>query len=407
MRQLRPMRAVLAALLVPLMPLAAGAENQPGIDDGRPVAKDSPVIGGTDAPLGKWPDVAAVNDSAGDQGCTGTLIAPNVVITAGHCMDINPGSVLVGTASLARQVDGEVLTVSKRFEYTNSQRTIDVGVLLLANTSRFAPRPIATGWARLDIKNGATAAIVGYGAVDRDSNQYVNELQEAMTTITDADCSTSSGCNTLAKPGGELGAGGMGIDTCPGDSGGPLYLVTSYGTFLAGVTSRGYNDNSYPCSEGGIYGRPDKIVGWIEEMTGAKLPRGPEPTFEPLAAVRGHAAESQIVANDPKSTSHTYAITQAPAYGTAAVRDDGLVRVCTNDGVAGDDLIVVTVTDKNDPTRSLAVPMKILIADGDPGSDCDPEDFGDAGGCCDAGRNAGGSIPLALGVLVALRRRRR
>ena len=38
-------------------------------------------------------------------------------------------------------------------------------------------------------------------------------------------------------PDGELGAGGMGIDTCPGDSGGPLYLPTDFGTFLAGVTS--------------------------------------------------------------------------------------------------------------------------------------------------------------------------
>lgn len=400
------MRAALTALVASALPLAAHAEatREPG--EARPAALSIPVIGGTTAPLGKWPDVAAVNDAYGEMGCTGTLIAPNVVLTAGHCMDINPGSVLVGAASLARQVDGEVLAVARRIEYPSSWQSFDLGLLVLGTPSRFPPRPIATGWARFDIKDGATAAIVGYGAIDRNASQYVSELQEATTTITDADCSSEAGCNTAAQPAGELGAGGMGIDTCPGDSGGPLYIVTDYGTFLAGVTSRGYTDNQYYCSEGGIYVRPDKVVGWIEEQTGATVARGPEPSHAPRAAVRGHAAETQIVPNDPRSSSHRFEITQPPAYGTARVRDDGRVRVCTNDNVAGDDVMVVAVTDTSDPTRTLSIRMPIQIDDGDPGSDCDPEDFGDSGGCCDSGRSSGGALPLALGVLVVLRRRR-
>ena len=74
----------------------------------------------------------------------------------------------------------------------------------------------------------------------------------------------------------------MGIDTCPGDSGGPMYLLTEYGTFLAGVTSRSYDNSQFACSEGGIYGRPDKIVDWIEQQTGVKVARGPEPTARPI-----------------------------------------------------------------------------------------------------------------------------
>ena len=116
-------------------------------------------------------------------------------------------------------------------------------MLTLLQPSSIPPRPIATGWARLDIVDGASVQLVGYGAVDRDANQYVAALQEATSTLTDADCSSSSGCNAGARPAGELGAGGMGIDTCPGDSGGPLYLLTPYGDFLAGVTSRGYDNN--------------------------------------------------------------------------------------------------------------------------------------------------------------------
>ncbi|MBA3455557.1 MAG: serine protease [Deltaproteobacteria bacterium] len=369
-------------------------------------AGPAPVIGGSDAPAGKWPDSAAMIYPDGMQGCTGTLIAPTVVLTAEHCIyDGGPTSVVVGAASLARKNEGDIIAVTKRMAYPNGDRTYDIGVLVLAQPSRMTPRPIASGWTRFEIKNAAQVAIVGFGAIDRNATSYVNELQEATTTITDADCSRSLGCNSLAKPLGELGAGGMGIDTCPGDSGGPLYLVTPGGTYLAGVTSRGYDNNSYDCSEGGIYARPDKVVDWIEEVAGVKVARGPEPTFEPLSAVRGHAAETRIIANDPKSTSHSYKIVTQPGYGTAAIRDDGRLRVCTNDSVAGDDVVVVEIADSKDPTRVLTLRMPIIIEDGDPGSGCDPEDF-EGGGCCDAGRSAGGSLPLGLGVLLVLRRRR-
>jgi len=383
------------ALLLCLLPFTANAGN-------------APVIGGTDAPAGKWPDATATIDSNGEQGCTGTLIAPTVVLTAEHCIfGGDPTSVVVGTNSLARKGDGDIIAVTKRVAYPNADRSFDVGVLVLATPSKFTPRAIASGWASFEIKNAAQVAIVGYGAIDRNAMTYKNELQEAVTTIIDADCTKSQGCNTLAKPAGELGAGGMGVDTCPGDSGGPLYVITPGGTYLAGVTSRGYDNNSYDCSEGGIYARPDKLIDWIEMVAGVKVSRGPEPTFDPLHAVRGHAAETTIDANDAASDSHSYEITQQPAYGSAAIRSDGRVRVCTNDGVAGDDVLVVSVTDTSNPTRKLSIRMPVVIEDGDPGSDCDPDDFGDDGGCCDSGRSAAGSLPLGLGVLLVLHRRRR
>ncbi|MDX2091798.1 MAG: trypsin-like serine protease [Kofleriaceae bacterium] len=391
------MRRAAVVLLGPLLPLLARAEP-------------APVIGGDTSPAGKWPDTAAMYYPDGNQGCTGTLIAPTVVLTAGHCIyDGGPSAVLVGTNSLSRRADGEFLPVTKRIPYPDSDSTYDIAVLVLGQASRITPRPIATGWARADIKDGAAVAIAGYGAIDRDANDYVNEMQEATTTITDADCVRSAGCNPAAKPSGELGAGGMGIDTCPGDSGGPLYLTTSYGAFLAGVTSRGYDDNLYYCSEGGIYARPDKIINWIEQEAGVPVARGPEPTWDALAAVRGHAAETQLDANDPKSESHTYALTTPPMNGTAKVTADGRVRVCTDPGVAGQDSMVVTITDTTTPGRTLAVKMPITINDGAPGANCDVEAFENdgSGGCCDSGRNANGSIVLGIGLVAVLRRRQR
>lgn len=373
---------------------------------------ESPVIGGTSVPAGKWPDAVAVLWS-GQQECTGTLIAPNVVLTAGHCVEFDPpNGVLVGASALSRASEGETIAVMKAIDYPDSQTTVDVGILVLATPSTITPRPIASGWARFDIKNGAPIQLVGFGTTDRNGNTRTDTLQEASSTITDFNCTERAGCNAGARPDGELGAGGNGIDTCPGDSGGPMYLLTDYGTFVAGVTSRGYDDSRYACSEGGIYGRPDKVVGWIDHVTGVKVARGPAPEAPPIQTSTGDAGETTITVNDPKSSDHTFAIVTQPAHGKAAVSENGTVRVCAARDVYGDDLVVVGVTDAHDPTRSLQLSIPIAIAQAEAPDSCDETAFGDgsgdaSGGCCDSRRGAGGSIPLALFVLGVLGRRRR
>jgi uncharacterized protein (TIGR03382 family) len=369
---------------------------------------EAPVIGGSSATAGKWPDAVAVLWS-GSQGCTGTLVAPNVVLTAGHCvLDGAPNGVLIGASALSRASEGEKISIMKSIEYPSSQRTVDAAVLILAKPSTFAPRAIASGWAKFDIKNAAAIQLVGFGTTDRNGSVETDNLMEAPSTITDFNCTTSAGCRTAAQPDGELGAGGMGIDTCPGDSGGPLYLMTDYGTFLAGITSRAYSNARYACSEGGIYARADKVIDWVEEQTGAKLLRGPMPEAMEITAVRGNPGETQIVHNDPRSEMHTYAITTPPQYGKAAVSETGVLRVCAQSDVVGPDSVTVSVADANDPTRVVQVKVPVTIVDGDPDDDCDPEAFGDdGGGCCSASRDASGSIALAAFVLLVLRRRRR
>lgn len=400
-------------LVLTLVPAVALAEDR-GSTSGphATTTGGQAVIGGSAAPAGKWPDAAAVF-FGGQQGCSGTLIAPNLVLTAGHCVAFGdpPDQVLVGASALSKASEGQMVSVMKAIEYTASQSTIDAGLLVLAQpVTGIEPRAIASGWARLDIQNGAQVQLVGFGTIDRDANVSTDALMEATTTITDYNCTTSAGCNALARPDGELGAGGMGVDTCPGDSGGPVYLLTSYGSFLAGITSRGYDDNQYACSEGGIYARPDKqeVIDWIETETGEKVGQAPRPEFEPITVVRGDAGETVIEPNDPKSTKHTYEITKQPGYGMAAVRDDGTVRVCVDPGVTGQDATEVTITDKTDPSRALTVVVPITIEDGEPPDRCDVNDFGgDGGGCCDTRRSAGGSIPLAMVVLLVMRRRRK
>ena len=395
------MRSVVLFALVPGLAFAEDGGKQ---ETPRTEAQATPVIGGAAAPAGKWPDTAALLWS-GYQECTGTLIAPTVVLTAGHCVNQGaPDSVLLGATRLSRpNNEGEEINVTAFYEYPDSWNTIDAGILVLERAATVPPRAVATGWAKFDIKNAASIQLVGFGTTDRNGTQSTDSLMEATSTITDYNCSRESGCNTAAMPDGELGAGGMGIDTCPGDSGGPLYLLTAYGSFVAGITSRGYDTAQYACSEGGIYGRPDKIVDWIEKSAGVKVTRGPMPTAEPLIIEAGEGEQTIIVHNDPHSMEHTYAITEQSMYATAAVREDGTVRVCAGTAL-GSTEIGVTVTDATNPTRQVTMRIPITIEEGD-GSDCDPTDFD--GGCCDTRRNAAGSLPLAMAVLLVLRRKRK
>jgi MYXO-CTERM domain-containing protein len=93
--------------------------------------------------------------------------------------------------------------------------------------------------------------------------------------IIDHDCSeTQRGCMVEVQADeGELAASGE-ADACFGDSGGPLYLETPSGYYLAGITSRGFdNSRGAPCGTGSIFVRPDALIDWIEGNLGYALER--------------------------------------------------------------------------------------------------------------------------------------
>ena len=64
----------------------------------------------------------------------------------------------------------------------------------------------------------------------------------------------------------EIVAGGNGVDSCNGDSGGPAYVEVDGEVQLAGATSRATKNFTQPCGDGGIYTRVDRYVDWIRQV---------------------------------------------------------------------------------------------------------------------------------------------
>jgi secreted trypsin-like serine protease len=386
------MRVALVALAVVVAPAPLAAGGDEVADAPRPPAPTAPVIGGTAVPAGTWRDAAAILFD-GSQGCSGVLVAPTVVLTADHCVDPTLDAVLLGVHNLRRPSDGERIAVIAQHRAPSAY---DLAALVLARPSTIPPRRLATGWVADDVVDGAPVTMVGFGAIDRDATEFVDELQQASSTITDVGCTRSAGCEATLRPAGELGAGGGGIDTCPGDSGGPLYLTGPHGAFLVGITSRGYDDSQYDCSEGGIYVRPDKaeLVAWVEAQTGVFLEDGLHPSGEAMTIAPGATATQVLSADDPDASAHRWEIAAAPTRGQATIAADGTLTVLAP-AEEGDDAVVVRAIDAADPTRSARV--RIALTYGVP----------DDGGCCGGAQSPGGPLALtAVAALVLARRRR-
>lgn len=231
-----------------------------------------PVVGGTRVSPGAWPEVVAVLGR--DGSCTGTLIAPDVVLTAGHCADIQPSVVIANTVDYRDPHAGERIAVKTTRAYPRWEEQYDVAVLVLEHVAKATPRPIATGClANRALGQRRPATVVGFGLTSPRADDDNTRLHEASVPILDPTCVADPACAAAVIPNGEFTAGGRGTDSCFGDSGGPAMLAGPDGPVLVGVVSRGLALPGIPCGNGGVYVRADKVTAWIERTTKRKLAR--------------------------------------------------------------------------------------------------------------------------------------
>ncbi len=242
------------------------------------------IVGGTNAPAGKYPSTANVT-IASAFGCTGTLIAPTWVLTAGHCGSVTGGTgvatpiafpgaafdVTVGTTA-ADGTGGERLSVAQAYipsSYLLTQGS-DVTLLKLSAPAKTTPTPVA-GPALAGIwAPGAQTEIVGFG-VTSEGGSAPDTLQQAVVPrLADATCSAQVGSSFEDRTQLCAGYPQGGVDTCQGDSGGPEYARTATGALrVVGATS--YGEGCARPDTPGVYARvaDTTLREWIRGLAPA------------------------------------------------------------------------------------------------------------------------------------------
>ena len=243
----------------------AGFTSQPGEQGIIPPSKTregtQPIMGGNET--SDFPDCCAVGDNS-DFYCTGTLIAPTVVVTARHCTGAT--RVFFGT-DVENLGDGQVIAVSRKF----SHRAADIQVLVLQRApDGIQPRHVAQGG---EI-GGNECVLAGFGTIESTGRvgygkkRKVENIPIASLACDAGNAPSKFGCRKNV----EMVAGQRGLrkDSCSGDSGGPLYIKRNGSIFLLGATSRGVRSENV-CGDGGIYVRVDQFIDWIKEKTGVNI----------------------------------------------------------------------------------------------------------------------------------------
>lgn len=231
------------------------------------------IIGGTAVKAGEFPDCVAVGN-AREWGCTGTLVSPRAVLTAGHC------STCATRVFFGNDVDkpGRIVAVRRRYRHPDydADRPNDLLVLVLAaDVEGVAPRALAP---TALVDRARDARVVGFGCTDADGVRGYGRKRQADVPIASASCRFPRGDDSAeeyeCEPGYELVAGRelLGRDTCSGDSGGPLLVADARGKWLlAGVTSRSVACSVDACGDGGVYTRVDRYREWIASVPGVAL----------------------------------------------------------------------------------------------------------------------------------------
>jgi trypsin len=251
---------------------------------GAAAAPSSAVVGGHDANPGEFPSVAEI--TFGPFLCTGTLITPDWVLTAGHCSNITAGTVAspiswppplidvrIGGVS---QSDGEHRSVSRVVMHPDYLLTsgYDISLLQLSQRSSMAPTQVAGSGERSIWTAGTLETIVGWG-VTEEGGDLPDRLQAARVPVTtDEYCAgaySDFDPRTMVCAGFPQG----GVDTCQGDSGGPMFGKTSVGALrVVGTTS--FGEGCARPGKPGVYGRvaDDTLRPWIAQNTGTGVSTG-------------------------------------------------------------------------------------------------------------------------------------
>ncbi|NWS53792.1 CTRC protein, partial [Chunga burmeisteri] len=235
------------------------------------------VVGGEDAraPSGPW-QISLQYSRAGawHHTCGGTLIAPNWVLTAAHCISSSqtyrvvlgkqvlleenePGSVAVG-------VDKIIV-----HEKWNSFFIVnDIALIKLATSvgESESIQPACLPPAGQILENNYPCYVTGWGRLWT-NGPLADVLQQALLPVVDYDiCSQRDWWGSNVRP-TMVCAGGDGVVSgCNGDSGGPLNCQRQGLWEVAGIVSFGSGLGCNTAKKPTVFTRVSAYIDWIEQV---------------------------------------------------------------------------------------------------------------------------------------------
>jgi MYXO-CTERM domain-containing protein len=201
------------------------------------IAEGELVVGGRVASIiGGEVDTGHLNVvilRTGGSLCTGTLVAPHVVLTAAHCIDpASNGGVIFGSGV----DDPDAVTVPvisairhRRYDPSTLDEGLpfDIAMLRLAEPAPEGVEPMAMNLEPLPADfAGSTMLAIGFGASDGEEQTGFGVKRSVVVPV-----------NTVEDR--FITYGNNSLNTCQGDSGGPGVVVTGGVEHVVGITSTG------------------------------------------------------------------------------------------------------------------------------------------------------------------------
>lgn len=263
------------------------------------------VVGGHPVGTFEFPSLAAIMVDIPDVPardrlvCTGTVITPRWILTAGHCSQVllfgPPVQVQVGHPSL-----GAAAAITVRVNrgivhrvFFNHGTGYDIALLHLQQDVTVPLSRLAVAADLPLLAEGNPATIVGWGLTQRlgvlqppdfNARTPVRARAAEVPLVGDATCADvfrDIGPHYFV-PASDLCAGSEGHNVCYGDSGGPIYAKDPQGQLVQiGITSRGAGcaTKHFPS----IFTDVRRLQGWIHRYTTQPCPTRVEFPGDPQA----------------------------------------------------------------------------------------------------------------------------